>query len=142
MLHESAEDQGFPDEVIVSQADLEEDGFGATPRFHAILADWDGAPAGMALYFFNYSTWVSRYGLYLEDIYVDRKHRHKAIGKALMRHLAQVAVDHGCGRFQWLVHCGNQSALRLYNSLGADSAEEWKLMVILGDKIRRVADRS
>jgi GNAT superfamily N-acetyltransferase len=140
MLHESAEDQGFPDEVVVSEDDLEQDGFGAKPRFHAIIADWNGAPAGMALYFFNYSTWVSRYGLYLEDIYVHRNHRHKGVGRALMSHLAGVAVTQGCGRFQWLVHCENRNALRLYNALGAERIAEWTLMLIQGDEIRRLAD--
>jgi GNAT superfamily N-acetyltransferase len=139
MLHESAADQGFPEEVVVSKEDLEQDGFGPTPRFHAVLADWDGAPAGMAIYFFNYSTWVSRYGLYLEDLYVDRNYRQRGVAKALMVHLARVAIDEGCGRFQWMVHCENESALQLYKSLGAESIEEWTLMLIEGHGIRRLA---
>jgi GNAT superfamily N-acetyltransferase len=140
MLHQSAEDQGFPDEVVVSREDLEQDGFGPSPRFHAVVADWNSEPAGMALYFFNYSTWVSRYGIYLEDLYVDREHRNKGVAKALMSHLARIATAEGCGRFQWVVHCENARALRLYNALGAESIEEWTLMMVKGDAIGRLAE--
>jgi GNAT superfamily N-acetyltransferase len=139
MLRQSAEDQGFPDAVVVSEEQLAHDGWGASPRFHALIADWNEKPAGLALYFFNYSTWVSRYGLYLEDLYVDSEHRSKGVAKALMSHLARIAQDHGCGRFQWLVHCRNERALALYNSLGAESVEEWTLMLIEKDGIASLA---
>src|SRR5580765_4947437 len=75
MLRNSAADQGFPDELAVTETDLREDGFGDHPRFRAILAEWDSTPAGMALFFFNYSTWGSRSGLYLEDLYVRPEFR-------------------------------------------------------------------
>jgi GNAT superfamily N-acetyltransferase len=94
----------------------------------------------MALYFFNYSTWVSRYGLYLEDLYVDHEHRKKGVAKALMAHLAQIAKAQGCGRFQWLVHCENERALRLYNALGAESIDEWTLLMVKGDAIGKLAE--
>lgn len=139
MLHESAADQGFPEGVVVSKEDLEQDGFGPMPRFHAVLADWNGVPAGMAIYYFNYSTWVSRYGLYVEDLYVDRNHRRKGVAKALMAHLARMAIAAGCGRLQWMVHCENESALQFYKSLGAESVEEWTLMLIEDAGIRRLA---
>jgi GNAT superfamily N-acetyltransferase len=140
MLHESSEDQGFPGEVVVTEEDLLHDGFGAVPRFYALIAAWNDSPAGMALYFFNYSTWVSRYGLYLEDLYVDRDHRHKGVAKALMAHVARIAIAHGCGRLQWMVHCRNERAIRVYEAVGAQSIEEWTMMLISGDGIRSLAD--
>ena len=110
MLHESASSQGFPDEVVVTEADLREDGFGPLPRFKALMADEDGQPAGMALYFFNYSTWGSRLGLYLEDLYVRPAFRRQGVAKQLLAALARLAVAEGCGRFQWVVHRGNAAS--------------------------------
>lgn len=139
MLRSSAIDQGFPDELAVTETDLREDGFGERPRFRAILAEWDGDRAGMALFFFNYSTWGSRRGLYLEDLYVLREFRGRRIGRSLLVRLAQIAVKEGCGRFQWVVHSENAGAIRVYESIGAQSLREWTLMSIKGDAIHRLA---
>ena len=139
MLRNSAVDQGFPDELAVTETDLREDGFGDHPRFRAILAEWDSTPAGMALFFFNYSTWGSRSGLYLEDLYVRPEFRGRRIARSLLIRLAQIAVEEGCGRFQWVVHSQNANAVSLYESMGAQSLREWTLMSIKGDGIRRLA---
>jgi hypothetical protein len=82
----------------------------------------------MALYFFTYSTWVSRLGLYLEDLYISPDHRRKGVGRALLQHLAQIACEHRCRRFQWVVHRGNGNAIALYKSFGARTLDDWVLM--------------
>jgi GNAT superfamily N-acetyltransferase len=139
MLQESAEEQGFPESLAVTEADLAADGFGAAPRFYVSIAEVDGVPAGMALYFFNYSTWGSRDGLYLEDLYVDRAFRKRGVARALMVRLAQIAQARGCGRFQWVVHAANASAVRMYESIGAEMLTDWRLMSLKGDGIARLA---
>ncbi len=128
MLRASATDQGFPDKVAVTEEDLRADGFGDAPLFHTLLAEAAGQPAGMALYFFNYSTWNSRLGLYLEDLYVEPAFRGKGVGLLLLTSLSEIARNHGCGRFQWLVHKENAAALRLYQKFGARAASDWLLM--------------
>ena len=139
MLRASAADQGFADEVVVSERDLLEDGFGASPRFYVLLAEVSGVTAGMALYFFNYSTWGSRNGLYLEDLYVRPEYRGQRMGRRLLVRLAQIAEAAGCRRFQWVVHNANASAVRLYEAAGANTLREWSLMSIKGDAITRLA---
>ena len=130
MLRASAAAQGSPESLAVTQADLLEDGFGPRPRFHCVIAEQDRTPAGMALYFFNYSTWVSRIGLYLEDLYVDPRFRRAGVARALLRHLAEIARKEGCRRMQWLVHRENVAAIRLYHSFGAQSLDDWMVMAI------------
>lgn len=124
----SAIDQGFPNALAVTEAELLKDGFGQDPRFHALIAEVEGAPAGMALYFFNYSTWGSRDGLYLEDLYIAQEFRGRGAGKALLQHLAEVARERGCRRFHWLVHRKNEAARRLYEKFGAAVLHDWLLM--------------
>ena len=135
MLQASAREQGFPDELAVTAEDLRTDGFGPDPRFEVLLAEFDGEPAGMALYFFTYSTWVSRLGLYLEDLYIRPEYRRHGIARALLRHLAEIARRQGCRRFQWVVHRENTSAIALYTSLGAQPLDAWTLMSVKGDAL-------
>ena len=132
MLQASAREQGFPDEVVVTVEDLRSDGFGPRPRFEVLMAELDGRPAGMALYFFTYSTWVSRLGLYLEDLYILPEDRRHGVGRALLRHLGHIAREQGCRRFQWVVHRENAKAIALYKALGAQTLDEWALMSIKG----------
>jgi GNAT superfamily N-acetyltransferase len=129
MLRASAVDQGFPDEVAVTEENLREDGFGAAPpRFYMLVAEVEGRVAGMALYFFTYSTWGSRDVLYLEDLYVRPEFRRFGLARELMLDLARIAQIRGCGRLQWVVHARNASAVRFYESLGARTLEDWRLM--------------
>jgi GNAT superfamily N-acetyltransferase len=141
MLHGSAHDQGFPEEVVVSAGDLRADGFGPNPRFRAFISEVDGACAGMALFYINYSTWGSRLGLYLEDLYVRPEHRGKGVARALLGRLAAFAVAEGCGRFQWTVHRENQPAIRLYESFGAKALEDWILMSVKGSDLDALANQ-
>jgi GNAT superfamily N-acetyltransferase len=128
MLQASAEDQGFPAALVVTDADLLEDGFGPQPRFQCSVAEVDGRPAGMALYYFNYSTWVSRNGLYIEDLYVSPGFRHAGVARNLLEHLRGIARREGCHRMQWVVHRDNADAIRLYRKFGAKSLDDWILM--------------
>jgi GNAT superfamily N-acetyltransferase len=129
MLHASAVDQGFPDEVAVTEEDLREDGFGAAPpRFYVLIAEVEGRVSGMALYFVMYSTWGSRDVLYLEDLYVRSEFRRFGLARELMMELARIAQRRGCGRLQWVVHSKNAAAVRFYESLGARTLEDWRLM--------------
>jgi len=95
------------------------------PVIHVLIAEWQGAPAGFALYFFNFSTFVGRPGLYLEDLFVRPEQRAHGIGRALLRALARIAQERGCGRMEWAVLDWNEPALRFYESLGARQMKEW-----------------
>src|SRR5687768_17455603 len=95
LIHGLAEYEKAPGEVKATEADILRDGFGSRPMFHVVLAEWKGTPVGFAFYFFNYSTWHGRPGLYLEDLFVDPAYRGCGIGKALLVHLAQIAVAQG-----------------------------------------------
>jgi GNAT superfamily N-acetyltransferase len=141
MLRESAAAQGFPNEVVVTEDDLREDGFGPAPRFRALIAEKDGDPAGMALYFVTYSTWGSRLVLYLEDLYVRAEFRHQGVAREILTALAQIAAEEGCGRFQWLVHKGNSRAVHVYDTFGAAAADDWQLMSIKGDALLQAVGR-
>jgi GNAT superfamily N-acetyltransferase len=118
-IYERAEDQ-----VVASEDDIRESLFHAGSA-RALICSVDGVPAGFAVYFFNYSTWQGRKGLYLEDLYVTPAHRKAGAGKALLRHLARIAVAEGCGRFEWSVLDWNEPALQFYRSIGAWPMEEW-----------------
>jgi GNAT superfamily N-acetyltransferase len=127
MLRATARDQGNEHELCVTVDDVRADGFGASPRFHALVAEVDGRVAGLALYFFDYSTWSSRNGLYLEDLYVYADFRRMGVARALMHELASIATANGCGRMNWVVQRGNTRAIQFYESLGAKLLDEWPL---------------
>jgi len=140
LLLESAQAQGSPSSLVIDEQSLMRDGFGSQPRFHLLVAEVDQRLVGLALYFFNYSTWISTKGLYLEDLYVSAESRRHGVARDLMRRLAKIAKDEGCGRFQWMVLRSNQSAIGFYESLGAKIAEDWRLMQLYADDIQKLAD--
>jgi GNAT superfamily N-acetyltransferase len=123
-----------------THADLDEALFGARPIVEALLA-WTGAGvcAGFALYFHNYSTFLGRLGLYLEDIYVRPEFRSQGCGKALLVELARVACKRGCGRFEWSVLDWNRDAQRFYQSLGASVLPDWRIVRVTGEALTRLA---
>lgn len=139
LLAESAAAQGSAASLCVDAGALLRDGFGDHPRFHLLVAEVGQRVAGVALYFFNYSTWISTKGLYLEDLFIVPGHRRQGLARAMMQKLAQIARDCGCLRFQWLVLRSNEPAVRFYESLGARTAEGWTLMQLVGDDIERLA---
>jgi GNAT superfamily N-acetyltransferase len=141
-IRDLAEYERAPEAAMATEADLLRDGFGPNPKFHCVIAEWEGAPAGFAFYFYNYSTWQGRPGLYLEDLFVRPQYRGKSIGKALLVHLAQVAVRENCGRFQWQVLDWNTPAIQFYESLGAKKLTEWLTMRLEGEDIEKLAQQS
>src|SRR5437016_12905643 len=127
-IYELAEYERAPDEAVATEADLLRDGFGQEPKFRVVIAEWEGQPAGFALFFYNYSTWQGRPGLYLEDLFVRPAFRRHGIGRALLSHLARTAVDRKCTRFVWQVLDWNEGAIRFYETLGARGLRDWVTM--------------
>ncbi|XZG69651.1 GNAT family N-acetyltransferase [Chitinibacteraceae bacterium HSL-7] len=112
-------------QVMASVADIERTIFGASSTTHALMAEHEGVAVGFAVYFYNYSTWQGKSGLYLEDLYVTPASRGMGAGKALLKALAEIARERGCGRFEWSVLDWNQPAIDFYESLGAAPQKEW-----------------
>ena len=128
-----------PDAVTATEADLLRDGFGDSPYFHCLIAEHDGRPAGFAFYFFNYSTWTGRPGLYLEDLFVHTEFRGLGIGKALLARVAAIAVEKNCPRLQWEVLDWNTPAVDFYSGLGASFLDEWRNVRMTGEALAKLA---
>jgi GNAT superfamily N-acetyltransferase len=128
-----------PDAAVATEADLERDGFGVNPFYFCLIGEHDGRPAGFAFYFFNYSTWLGRPGLYLEDLFVDPEFRGLGIGKALLRRVAAIAVEKGCPRLQWEVLDWNTPAIEFYKAMGAEFLGEWLNVRLTGAALERAA---
>ncbi len=141
-IRDLAEYERSPESAVATEEDLRRDGFGPEPKYRCVIAGWDGAPAGFAFFFYNYSTWQGKPGLYLEDLFVKPEFRSKGIGKALLLHLAKLAVDEGCGRFQWQVLDWNTPSIDFYKSLGAEIMSEWLTMRVEGESLRRLAEKA
>jgi ribosomal protein S18 acetylase RimI-like enzyme len=139
MLRDSACDQGFEGEVSVTEADLTIEGFGPNPRFQTLIAEWNGQRAGLALFFFMFSSWGSKSVLYLEDLYVPPEFRRKGIARSLLVHLAEIARARKCVRIQWVVHIDNAPAIRAYEAAGAKVLDDWRLMSLKGEAIDLLA---
>jgi GNAT superfamily N-acetyltransferase len=137
-----AEYERAPKSAVVTKRDILRDGFGRTPRFHVVIAECERKPVGFALWFYNYSTWLGRPGLYLEDLFVYPEFRGKGIGKALLVHLAKLAVKQKCGRYQWQVLDWNTPSIKFYESLGAEVMKEWLGMRVQGKALKKLASLS
>ena len=127
LIGELADYERLRAQLVGSALDLRRHLFGDTRYAHALMAEWNGALAGFALYFFNYSTFLCRPGLYLEDLFVRPDHRGRGIGAGLLRELERRARDAGCGRLEWAVLDWNQRAIDFYRGLGARPLEGWTL---------------
>lgn len=139
LIRELAIYEREPDAVVATEADLLRDGFGERPAFQVLLAEWSSAPVGFAFYFFNYSTWVGRRGLYLEDLFVRPEARGRGIGKALLVRLAQIAAQAGCARMSWAVLDWNTPAREFYRSIGAQELPAWMTVRLDAGAIARLA---
>jgi GNAT superfamily N-acetyltransferase len=128
-----------PDAVLTTEADLLRDGFTEPRRFHCLMAEWDATPVGFALYFYNYSTWEGRPGIYLEDLYVQPAQRGKGIGKSILTRLAAIAVEEDCARFEWSVLDWNQPSIDFYHAMGAVMKSEWRGMRVEGQALKNLA---
>jgi len=126
-------------EVVATEAALRDTLFGSPPAAQVVIAEVNGQPAGFALYFFNYSTFLARPGLYLEDLFVKPEFRGAGTGKALLLHLAKIANTRGCGRMEWTVLDWNEPAIKFYDSLGARRMNEWKICRLTGPSLTQYA---
>jgi len=138
-IMELAEFEKAEHEVKANVALIESSLFGEESTAHAIIGTIDNEPVAMAVYFFNYSTWLGRNGLYLEDLYVSPVHRGVGAGSKMLSYLAQLAIDKECGRFEWSVLDWNKPAIDLYESIGAIQQSEWVGYRLTGKALKRLA---
>jgi GNAT superfamily N-acetyltransferase len=141
MIRELAEFEHELEMVTIREEDLARDGFGEKPRFRALIAEWDGQPAGYALFFDYYSTWAGR-GLFLEDLFVREAFRRRGIGRAVLAAVARIAVDEGCYGIHWEVLGWNQKAIDLYTALGAEFRDRWRPVLLVDDALRLLAEEA
>ncbi|HWG40681.1 MAG TPA: GNAT family N-acetyltransferase [Candidatus Acidoferrales bacterium] len=134
-----AEYEREPNVVVATEEDLIRDGFGSEPKYRCLVAEWDGVPAGFAFFLYNYSTWLGKPGLYLEDLFVLPEMRGKGIGKALLVKLAQIAVAENCYGMRWQVLEWNEPALKFYETLGAHIMDEWETMRLMEPALSQLA---
>jgi len=126
-------------EVFATEADVKSSLFGPNTTTNAVICSIDDEPIGFAVYFFNYSTWLGKHGLYLEDLYVSPAHRNIGAGKALLKHLANIAITKKCGRFEWSVLDWNEPAIKFYQSIGAKPQNEWVSYRLSGQALESFA---
>src|SRR5205814_5429769 len=126
LIHDLATYERAPDEVTATEEQLVDVLFGEKPAAEVLLVFEEGSPVGFAVYFFNFSTWLGRSGLYLEDLFVKPATRGRGYGRALLIHLAKIARDHGCGRMEWAWLNWNEPEIQFYRKLGERPREEWK----------------
>jgi GNAT superfamily N-acetyltransferase len=138
-VRELAEYERLSHEVEASEADLARDLFGAAPRVFCDIAEAAGEPVGFALWFYNYSTFRGRHGLFLEDLFVRPQARRQGAGKALLRRLARRCVDEGLGRLEWAVLDWNAPAIGFYDALGAEAMSDWIVRRVSGEALVRLA---
>ena len=138
-VRELAEYEKLSHEVAATEADIGEALFGDSPVLFCDIAEWDGEPAGFAVWFVNFSTFSGRHGIYLEDLFVRPALRGKGIGKALLMHLARQCVANGWSRLQWAVLDWNAPSIEFYKSLGADLMDEWTICRLSGEALARLA---
>jgi len=137
LIHELAEYEGAPKSVLLTEENILRDGFGPEPKFHAIIAEDDGQPAGYALFFPFYSTWTGS-GVFLEDLFVSEPFRGRGIGTALLSEVARMARQQGCRSIRLDVLDSNAPAIAFYKSLGAEYLEEWRNVVIREEALNRL----
>ena len=140
MIRELAEYERELDSVRITEEQLATDGFGEDPKFCALIAEWNGVPAGYAVFFQFYSTWTGRH-MFLEDLYVRPQLRGKKIGMSLMSRVARIACEQGCNAMRWEVLAWNQPSIDLYKSLGGEFLDDWKLVLLRDDALHNLAER-
>ncbi len=134
-----ADYEKLSDEVAATSDHLRQTLFSAHPKAFALIAEIDDEPVGFAIYFFNFSTFLGKHGLYLEDLYVREARRGAGVGKALLARLAQIALEHDCGRMEWSVLDWNAPSIALYKSLGANPMDEWTVYRLKGEALDKLA---
>lgn len=137
-----ADFERLSDEVTATEEDLRESLFGANPGAEVAIGFAGDEPAGFAVFFHNYSTFLGKRGMYLEDIFVVPEHRSNGLGKLLLSHVASIAVERGCGRLEWSVLDWNENAARFYKGLGAEVMGDWRTFRMDGDALQKLASNS
>lgn len=140
LVRELAVYEREPDAVVATEAMLHKALF-ETRVAESLIAELDGVAVGFALFFHNFSTWTGKPGIYLEDLYVTPDARGAGAGKALLRHLAGIALDRDCGRFEWSVLDWNTPAIEFYRAMGAQAMDEWTVQRVSGDALVALAER-
>lgn len=140
LIRELAEFEKLLHDVTATEAQIHDALFGSRPSAEVTMARIDGEVAGFALYFFNFSTFLAKPGIYLEDLYVRQKFRGQGCGEALLRHLASTALKRGCGRLEWSVLDWNQRAISFYKSLGAVPLNEWTTYRVTGEALVKLGN--
>ena len=138
-IHELAQYERLADQVTATRDDIHAALFGPRPYAEAVLGCLDGEPCGFALFFHNFSTFLGKPGLYLEDLYVRPAARGRGLGSQLLAWLARLALERGCGRFEWAVLDWNEPALKVYRGLGARAADDWTIYRVAGPALAELA---
>jgi GNAT superfamily N-acetyltransferase len=139
-IRKLAEYERLSHEIKATEADLRRHLFGARPAAEAIIARLGGRPVGYALFFTTFSTFVGRPGIWLEDVFVLPDDRRRGIGRALLRHVAAIAVQRNCGRLEWSVLDWNEPAIKFYREIGAEPMSEWTVQRLAGHMLKRFAE--
>ena len=140
MIYELAVYEKAPEEVVTTPDEIRKTLFGADGKTEALIAEYAGHAVGYAVFFTSYSTWLGRNGIYMEDLYISPEYRSRGAGKALLKKIAQCAVERHCGRLEWSVLDWNQSAIDFYLSIGAVPQSEWVRYRLDGDALRTFAE--
>lgn len=140
LIAELADYEGQSEQLTTTEADISRDGFGRRPEFRALIAEWQGVPAGFAIFCSHYSTWRGA-GLYLDDLFVRSEFRRRGIGTALLARVAGVAEQEKRFFIRWAVLGWNQPAIELYAKLGADFMDEWQTVLVAGGGLKKLAER-
>ena len=140
LVRELAEYEKLAHQAVATEADFAESLFGPSPKAYALIVEHEGQPAGFAIYFYNYSTFLGRPGIYVEDVFVRPEFRRNGFGRALFKYLAQKAVAEKCGRMEWWVLDWNEPAINFYRGLGAAPMDEWTVQRLTGDALKSFAE--
>jgi len=140
LIRELADYERLAHEVVATDEGLAASLFGREPRAEVLIAEIDGAPAGFALFFHNYSTFLGRPGIYLEDLFVRPNARARGVGRALLARLAAITTERGCGRLEWAVLDWNASAIGFYQKLGATPMSDWTVYRLTGEALAKLAE--
>ncbi|HEX5229920.1 MAG TPA: GNAT family N-acetyltransferase [Bryobacteraceae bacterium] len=138
-IRDLAEYEKLSHMVVITEANIREHVFGTNPVAEVLIAYWNDRPVGYALFLRNFSTFLGQAGIYLEDLFVEPDHRGKGIGKALLKRLAEIAVERDYGRLEWAVLDWNTPSIEFYRSLGAQALSEWNVYRLTGDALMRLA---
>jgi GNAT superfamily N-acetyltransferase len=139
LIRDLAEYEKMLDEMVATEELLEKHLFGKKKLVEVVLGYYNDLPVGFALFFHNFSTFVGKPGLYLEDLYIKPEYRGKGFGKALLTYLAKIAVERDCGRYEWVVLNWNEPSLKFYKMLGAKVMDEWLIHRVTGDDLKSLA---